>query len=39
VTRARSGVSGLHILDAFDIPLSIQSSQSLRLRQKRLVLE
>jgi hypothetical protein len=39
VVRARSGVAGLHILDAFDIPLSMSSTQGLRLRQKRLALE
>lgn len=35
VQRARSHVTGLYAVDAFDVPLDAKSTQSLTLRQKR----
>lgn len=37
VKRARSGVSGLYALDAFNVPLGRDSTQGLTLRQRRVV--
>lgn len=37
VTRSRSHVSGLYALDAFNVPLRKESTQSLTVRQKRIV--
>lgn len=37
VTRARSHVSGLYTVDAFNVPLGADGSQTLQLRQKRRV--
>ncbi|MFJ4828387.1 DUF5047 domain-containing protein [Streptomyces sp. NPDC088747] len=37
VVRARSHVSGLYAVDAFNVPLSAKGTQSLTLRQKRTV--
>ena len=36
VVRARSHVSGLYAVDAFNVPLDVGSFQNLTLRQKRI---
>lgn len=37
VERLRSGVAGLYVIDAFDVPLSASATQGLTLREKRQV--